>query len=96
MFWGHAASVGGDSLVSPHVTMTEIVVRPNDMDADRNVDNAPYFEYFHQARLEHLHRLGVYPSLRRDPAAGNFSWPRLRTWCPTFLAPDETPQSMHR
>ena len=56
----------------PPVTITEIVVGPNDMDADRNVNNAVYFEYFHQARLEHLHRLGVYPSLRRDPAAGNF------------------------
>lgn len=58
-------------MVSTQVTISEIVVRPNDMDADRNVDNAVYFEYFHQARLEHLHRLGVYPSLRRDPAAGN-------------------------
>lgn len=53
------------------LTRTEIVVRPNDMDADRNVNNAVYFEYFHQARLEHLHRLGVYPSLRRDLSGGN-------------------------
>ncbi len=43
-----------------HVTVTLLVVRPNDMDADRNVNNAVYFEYFHQARLEHLTRLGVY------------------------------------
>ncbi|GIX49401.1 MAG: hypothetical protein KatS3mg131_3612 [Candidatus Tectimicrobiota bacterium] len=43
-----------------HVTLTRLVVRPRDMDADRNVNNAVYFEYFHQARLEHLARLGVY------------------------------------
>jgi acyl-CoA thioester hydrolase len=58
-------------VLSPSVTVTEIVVRPNDMDADRNVNNAVYFEYFHQARLEHLHRLGVYPSLRREGGAAN-------------------------
>ena len=44
-----------------HVTVTPIVVRPNDMDADRNVSNAVYFEYLFQARLEHLTRLGIYP-----------------------------------
>jgi acyl-CoA thioester hydrolase len=42
-----------------HVTTTRLVVRPNDMDSDRNVNNAVYFEYFHQSRLEHLSRLGV-------------------------------------
>jgi len=30
------------------------------MDADRNLNNAVYFEYFHQSRLEHLARLGVW------------------------------------
>ncbi len=45
---------------SPHVTITRVVVRPNDMDADRNVSNAVYFDYFYQARLEHLRRLGIY------------------------------------
>jgi acyl-CoA thioester hydrolase len=30
------------------------------MDADRNVNNAVYFEYFHQSRQEHLTRLGVW------------------------------------
>ncbi len=44
----------------PHVTVTPLVVRPSDMDADRNVNNAVYFEYLHQARLEHLTRLGIY------------------------------------
>lgn len=43
-----------------HITTTRLVVRPNDMDSDRNVNNAVYFEYFHQSRLEHLSRLGVY------------------------------------
>ena len=43
-----------------HVTITKLVVRPRDMDADRNVNNAVYFEYFHQSRLEHLARLGVW------------------------------------
>ncbi|ETW94350.1 MAG: hypothetical protein ETSY1_35255 [Candidatus Entotheonella factor] len=45
---------------SSHITTTRVVVRPNDMDADRNVNNAVYFDYFYQARLEHLRRLGVY------------------------------------
>ncbi len=45
---------------SPHITTTRVVVRPNDMDADRNVNNAVYFDYFYQARLEHLRRLGIY------------------------------------
>jgi acyl-CoA thioester hydrolase len=50
-----------------HVTVTPLVVRPNDMDADRNVSNAIYFEYFYQSRLEHLTRLGVYqPHRLRD------------------------------
>ena len=43
-----------------HVTVTTLIVRPADMDADRNVNNAVYFEYFHQSRLEHLARLGVW------------------------------------
>ena len=43
-----------------HITVTPLVVRPRDMDADRNVNNAVYFEYFHQSRLEHLARLGLW------------------------------------
>ena len=43
-----------------HVTVTRLIVRPADMDADRNVNNAVYFEYFHQSRLEHLARLGIW------------------------------------
>lgn len=45
---------------SPQITTTRLVVRPNDMDADRNVSNSVYFDYFYQARLEHLRRLGIY------------------------------------
>ena len=41
-----------------HLTVTPLIVRPRDMDADRNVSNAVYFEYLHQSRLEHLARLG--------------------------------------
>ena len=43
-----------------HVTVTRLIVRPADMDADRNVNNAVYFEYFHQSRLEHLARLDIW------------------------------------
>jgi acyl-CoA thioester hydrolase len=41
------------------VTEHEIWVRSTDMDADQIVNNARYFEYFEQGRLEHLRRLGV-------------------------------------
>ena len=43
-----------------HLTVTPLIVRPRDMDADRNVSNAVYFEYLHQSRLEHLARLGLW------------------------------------
>jgi acyl-CoA thioester hydrolase len=43
----------------PLVTEITITVRSTDMDADRNVNNAVYFTYFEQSRLEHLLRLGV-------------------------------------
>ena len=43
----------------PVVTEIHITVRSTDMDADRNVNNAVYFTYFEQSRLEHLLRLGV-------------------------------------
>lgn len=54
----------------PHVTVTTLVVRPRDMDADRNVNNAVYFEYFHHSRLEHLTRLGIWQQ-RRTPDGSN-------------------------
>lgn len=40
-------------------TEVEIAVRSTDMDADRCVNNAVYFQYFEQSRLEHLLRWGV-------------------------------------
>jgi acyl-CoA thioester hydrolase len=40
-------------------TAIEITVRSTDMDADRVVNNAVYFHYFEQSRLEHLLRWGV-------------------------------------
>lgn len=40
-------------------TAIEITVRSTDMDADRNVNNAVFFQYFEQSRLEHLLRFGV-------------------------------------
>ncbi len=41
------------------VTEKAITVRSTDMDADRNVNNAVFFTYFEQSRLEHLIGLGV-------------------------------------
>lgn len=43
----------------PVVTEYPLIVRSTDMDADRIVNNARYFEYFEQARLEHLAALEV-------------------------------------
>ena len=43
-----------------HATITRLTVRPADMDADRNVNNAVYLAYFHQSRLEHVARRGVW------------------------------------
>jgi len=45
--------------VSEAVTETQIRVRSTDVDADRNVNNAVFFIYFEQGRLQHLLRLGV-------------------------------------
>jgi len=39
-------------------TVFRISVRSTDLDAQRHVNNAVYFQYFEQARLEHLKRLG--------------------------------------
>lgn len=41
------------------VTEVDIRVRSTDMDADGIVNNARYFEYFEQARLEHLVAIGL-------------------------------------
>jgi acyl-CoA thioester hydrolase len=51
----------GAAPLQPDTTDTtiEIAVRSTDMDADRNVNNAVFFQYFEQSRLEHLLRYGV-------------------------------------
>lgn len=51
------------------VTECEIWVRSTDMDADGIVNNARYFEFFEQARLEHLAALEIVRRPRRpeDP-----------------------------
>lgn len=51
----------------PRVTEYQLRVRSTDMDADGIVNNARYFEFFEQARLEHLAALGV---VRRPRPAG--------------------------
>lgn len=48
-----------DGAHAPEPTVIEMTVRSTDMDADRNVNNAVFFQYFEQSRLEHLLRLGV-------------------------------------
>ena len=47
------------------VTGHRMVVRSTDMDADQIVNNARYFEYFEQVRLEHLVALGILGQPRR-------------------------------
>ena len=39
-------------------TVVPIAVRSTDLDGQRHVNNAVFFEYFEQARLAHLARLG--------------------------------------
>jgi acyl-CoA thioester hydrolase len=56
------------------ITSIELTVRSTDMDADRNVNNSVYFQYFEQSRLEHLIRLGVVERPRpRDDAGAPFA-----------------------
>ncbi|MGD9893367.1 MAG: acyl-CoA thioesterase [Dehalococcoidia bacterium] len=56
------------------ITEFELTVRSTDMDADRNVNNAMYFQYFEQSRLEHLIRFGVVERPRpRDAGAPSFA-----------------------
>ena len=52
---------------TPLVTEHRLVVRSTDMDADQIVNNARYFEYFEQVRLEHLVALQLF---RRPRAPG--------------------------
>lgn len=43
----------------PLITEHKLWVRSTDMDADGIVNNARYFEFFEQVRLEHLVALGI-------------------------------------
>ncbi|MBI3030475.1 MAG: acyl-CoA thioesterase [Candidatus Rokubacteria bacterium] len=43
-------------------TVFPIAVRSTDLDGLRHVNNAVYFQYFEQARLAHLARLGFLPT----------------------------------
>lgn len=43
----------------PLVTEWDIWVRSTDIDGDGIVNNANYFQFFEQARLEHMARLGL-------------------------------------
>lgn len=52
------------------VTEHEIWIRSTDMDGDGIVNNAHYFEFFEQARLEHLIALGVVVRPRPADASG--------------------------
>ncbi len=69
-----------------HITVTSLVVRPRDMDADRNVNNAVYFEYFHHSRLDHLIRLGVYrPRGCRDESVFALAENSCRYLAPSYF-----------
>jgi len=50
-------------------TTLSITVRSTDLDGLGHVNNAVYFQYFEQARLEHLIRLGFFPQYGRDGAS---------------------------
>src|SRR5215212_12274138 len=55
-------------------TTIEVAVRSTDRDADRNVNNAVFFQYFEQSRLEHLLRYGVIAwPLKREGGAPQFA-----------------------
>jgi acyl-CoA thioester hydrolase len=54
----------------PRITTHRLVVRSTDMDADRIVNNARYFEYFEQVRLEHLVALGLFQRPRQPGTPG--------------------------
>lgn len=55
--------------MNDYETTVEIVVRSTDMDTDRVVNNAVYFNYFEQARLKHLRRLKVFEHPWQDVTA---------------------------
>jgi acyl-CoA thioester hydrolase len=70
--------------VGGRITEREIWVRSTDMDADGVVNNARYFEFFEQARLEHLVALDIVT--RPRPLAGVRTFTIAETRC-RYLAP---------
>lgn len=62
-----------------------MTVRSTDIDADQIVNNARYFEYFEQVRLEHLIALGIM-SRARPAGAPRRSFTLAETTC-RFRAP---------
>jgi acyl-CoA thioester hydrolase len=50
-------------------TVFRISVRSTDLDGLGHVNNSVFFQYFEQARLEHVGRLGWQPVYARDGAA---------------------------
>lgn len=69
----------------PRITEHRLVVRSTDMDADQIVNNARYFEYFEQVRLEHLVALGIV-GRPRQPGRPGRSFTIAETTC-RYLAP---------
>ena len=62
------------------ITEITIQVRSTDMDADGIVNNARYFEYFEQARLEHLVAIGLVKR-PRPPGEPSRSFTIAETTC---------------
>jgi acyl-CoA thioester hydrolase len=67
------------------VTRPEIWIRSTDVDADGVVNNAHYFEFFEQARLEHLLTVGIIVRLKPAGAVDR-PFTIAETSC-RFLAP---------
>lgn len=65
---------------SPLITEHRLTVRSTDMDADQIVNNARYFEYFEQVRLEHLVALHLFQR-PRAPGESRRSFTLAETTC---------------
>lgn len=57
----------------PQATEVEIRVRSTDIDAQGIMNNARYFEYFEQARLDHLLAIGVLQEPRDRDSGRTFT-----------------------
>ncbi|MCK9485887.1 MAG: acyl-CoA thioesterase [Dehalococcoidia bacterium] len=69
----------------PRVTEYRMRVRSTDMDSDRIVNNAHYFEYFQEARLDHLAAIRV-TGQPRKPGDGGRTFTLAETTC-TYRSP---------